>query len=293
MATSGDADTDSAQIKKLLSDPKHRIMLHNLVYKETEKVYKTLSTWDPQVAGSIDGIIKKRIAEAEIATETLRKIFAYGCYFGLEDQQELWTMSLNRLGTMPFTNGSDFLIKLQSYPAMLVMYAGGVNSLAGNRYYNLRSVLSSKAKTAAYGQQPLVAVANCTMLGSGANSLLGFENRKTPLSDHLNRLLVKDEPHELIYETDFNSVFDRWEVLLGMVVADNLRARASGAWAPVGAFSWRDEHSDERALNIIEQEMKSDNWGPLKVGLFDASPDRAGKAFAVVKELADGLANSF
>ena len=282
----------SAEIQKLLSDPKYRIQLHNLVHNETEKVYKILGSWGAQINGGIEEVAKKRIDEAEQATENLRKIFSYGCYFGLEDQNGLWSKSLNRLGTLPHSNGSVFLIDLQTYPALLVLYAGGLGSLAGGKYYNLKAVLDSKLKTVTHGQQPLVLKANCTLLGQYGNQLLDLERKKTPLSDHLNELFKENTPKEVVYKEDFDQLFDKWEILLAMTVADFLKERPMGAWAPVGAFSWRDQYGDDSSLKLVESEIDNNDkeWDLLKAGLFGGSVARAKEAIGTVKEIAGKVA---
>lgn len=280
-----------AKIQKLLSDPKYRIELHNLMHEETEKVYKILSTWNTQMSNNIEEVAIKRIKQAEEVTADLTKIFAYGNYFGLEDQSGLWGKSLNRLGTLPFYNGSVFLIDLQSYPALLVLYAGGLSALAAERYYNLRVLLDAKTKSEAKEPAPLVLRANCTMLGQHGNRLLGFERRKTPLSDHLNELFKNSIPNEIAYKEDFDQLFDRWEIIVGMVVADFLKERPLGAWAPVGAFSWREEYSSNRTLNAVGQELDGKADHPLlKAGLFGGSASRAKEAYTTVKEIAEKVA---
>jgi hypothetical protein len=281
----------SNEIQKLLSDPKYRIELHNLVHQETERAYKSVENLKVQTQ-DIEGTAKSAISDFEAATKNLRNIIAYGCYFGTKEQSYLWNGALNRLATQPQTAGSTFLLTLQLYPALLVMYAGGLSALAAGNLENLKNILTAQYTSDARDPQELVLEANCTMLGNAGNQLLGYERRKTPLSDHLFELFDASLPKELTFGQDYALLFDRWEILVGMVVADIYRDRGKnigfGSWAPVGRFSWRGEYTDGASIKLVRKELESQklNWMPLKAGLFDGSEIRATDALGVVEQIA-------
>ncbi|HVS79019.1 MAG TPA: hypothetical protein VHD84_01885 [Candidatus Saccharimonadales bacterium] len=278
-------------VQKLLSDPRYRIELHNLVHQETERAYKSVEGLSVQTQ-DIEGVAKKAISDFEEATKNLRTIIAYGCYFGTKDQAYLWNGALNRLATEPQVAGSTFLLTLQLYPSLLAMYAGGLSALSASNLGNLKSIFKVQSTSSARDPRELVLEANCTMLGNAGNQLLGYERRKTPLSDHLFELFDESLPKELSFGQDFALLFDKWEILIGMVVADIYRGRGRntglGGWAPVGRFSWRGEYSDGASLKVVrkELELEKSNWGPLKAGLFDGSEARAKEALSVVEQVA-------
>lgn len=276
-----------SDIQKLLSDPKYRIELHALVHKETEKVYKSIEALTVQTQ-DVEATAKKAIEDFETVTKNLRMIMAYGCYFGTKDQAYLWSGSLTRLSSMPQIGGSTFLLTLQLYPALLVMYASGLAALAAKNEVNLKTVFEVQSSSAARDAHPLVLEANCTMLGDAGNQLLGYERRKTPLSDHLFELLEATLPKELSFGQDFAQLFDSWEILVGMMVADQLKDRPFSNWAPVGRFSWRNEYSESTALKQVKKEVEEEKptWPPFTAGLFGGSPIRLREAFSVVETIA-------
>ena len=278
------------EVQKLLSDPNNRIELHNLVDKETERAYKSVEVLTVQTQDVLN-VAKKALPDFEIATENLRMVVAYGCYFGTKEQAYLWSGALSRLSTMPQVAGSVFLLKLQLYPALLVLYAGGLSAVAAKNPESLKALFSVQSTDKSREPRELVLDANCTMLGDAGNQIFELERRKTPLSDHLYDLFAETLPKELRFGQDFEQLFDDWEILVGMIVADSRTIKSSllGSWGPVGRFAWRGEYSGLSTLKALRKELDKDkpDWFPLTAGLFGGSIVRAREALTVIEKLAD------
>lgn len=280
------------RIKKLLSDQSYRIELHELVHNETEELYKLVCDMKPHAEGDATKHVRDWMELVEEKTKTLRMLFAYGCYFGTEDHAYLWNRTLNRLGSIVHDNGLQAMVNLQLYPAMLVLYAGGVSAVASNNGVSLHALLSAKYKKK-YGESDLLVCETHGWLldGSVANQILELGRRHTPLSDHVHDILAADYPESLIVKDDFEDEYDRWEVLLGMVVAHRYKTRQSGPWAPVGRFGWRNKRSDNSGLEVTirDIELKQAKWPPVAAGLFDGSVDDAKEAHEIVKNVAKSV----
>ena len=279
----------TTKIKTLISDPKYRIELHDRVHEETERLYALVNEMNPSNDGEAVKKAKAWMEKIEAESKTLRQLFAYGCYFGTEDQAGIWTRSLNRLGGLVHTNGLRAMISLQLYPAMLTFYSGGVAAVAAGNAPNLHALLSAVYKEPHLGSGLLAERTNGWLLDANeGNAILGLERRKTPLSDHVHDIIAANFPDTLIVEENFALEYDRWEVLLSMVVAFDRKKQESGQWAPVGRFAWRREPNGKDGLGILLQEIEShqQNWPPLTVGLFGSSIKEAKEAHECVKGLA-------
>lgn len=283
------AELTPAKIKTLISDPKHRIELHDRVHEETERLYALVSGMNPHNDGDATEKAKAWIEKIENESKTLRQLFAYGCYFGTEDQSRIWTRSLNRLGSLVHMNGLTVMVNLQLYPAMLVLYTGGVAAVAAGNAPSLRALLSAAYQEPHQGSGLLVERTNGWLLdGNQGNAVLGLERRKTPLSDHVHDIIAEDFPETLIVKDDFALEYDRWDVLLCMVVAHDRKEKESGQWAPVGRFAWRRETNGKAGLDVLHEEIQANqqSWPPLTVGLFNASVKDAQEAHEFVKSMA-------
>jgi hypothetical protein len=286
------AKTTKTDMKKLLSDPKYRIELHELVQEQTKATYKSVENLNVQAGGDVLPEAQKAIIEFESTTSELRMTMAYGCYFGTPDQAYLWGNALTQLSTIPQLAGSVFLLKLQLYPALLVFYTGGLAALAAKNTTNLKAIFNVKSNDNNSEPHALVISANCTMLDQNAgNQIFKTERLKTPLSDHLFKLFDDKPLKELAFGQDFAQLFDEWEILIGMVFADILKDNKSGfnGWAPVGRFSWRGQYSGGSTLKSIKKQLAEDkpDWTPLKAGLFNGDVERARAALDVVENIAD------
>ena len=281
-------ENNSLDIQKLLSDPKYRLELHKLVQKETDSVYEIIEKSGTQTQNVAD-TAKKNIAAFEAKSKNLLSMVAYGGYFGTDEQAQLWTSALNRLGTLPHSAGSTILIDLQAYPALLIVYALGIASTAGKIGYNLRALFAANLKRLGHDDQPLISRIHSGLLGMSANAVLDLKDRHTPLSDHLYELMRDQLPKEIWFGQDIEDLFDSWEILLAMLIADIQHEQQSGIWAPIGRFGWRSGHTGKSSIQKIESELaeEADDWFPIKAGLFDSSLLRARKALSVVKGLAD------
>ena len=277
------------KIKKLISDPKNKIQLHDLVHKETERIYKLVQGMSPNNREDAAKHAKGWMEQIEKETKTLRDIFAYGCYFGSEELAYIWTKSLNRLGTLAHTNGLDVMIKLQLYPAMLVLYAGGVSATAVGNAVNLKALFDAAYKDPHHDPGLLAYKTNGWLLDQNlANQILELERRKTPLSDHVFEVIEAGFPESLVVKDDFPLEYDKWEVILGMVVSHHLKDRSSGPWAPVGRFVWRHEDNGQTGLKVVLEDIEvgKNNWPPLTVQLFNGSLDDAKEAHKHISSIA-------
>jgi len=129
--------------------------------------------------------------------------------------------------------------------------------------------------------------------------LRGFEplTPYTPVSDHLHDSL-RDALRQVIpSDEQYTATFDRFEFLLGMIVADLKAHSVEGTYIPspvVGSYAWRYKHTRSQGpRDWIKTELDSEGWKALPGGLFDGSIDRARSAFDTMSEAFDDAASRF
>src|SRR5439155_10183574 len=130
----------AATIKRYILDPNARIRLHDLVHEETERVIAelTAAAFPAQTNLQPAEEVQRRVAKYEALTETLRAILITGCYWGNQTHVPLWTGCLQRVANATGSrNGLVYLLKLRRYPALVLLYAAGVASVAGEHYDTL------------------------------------------------------------------------------------------------------------------------------------------------------------
>jgi len=268
-----------AVIKNYLVDKRHTIRLHDMLNQETEKVYNELSEKHfpvNNVPFSPEELLN-RANRYEALTEILRASIITGCYWGEKEHEDLWKKCLERVANSNDSgNGLIAWIKLRYYPALLLLYAGGIAAIAAKRYSTLWALLNKTKIHTRSGDRPLIfRIYTDKVMGQKvAQELPGKENLYTPLSDHLFDRLRDDFRDIVPDDAHYDQIFNRFEYLKALTFADmNEEAGAKRIWGPIGRFGW-----NRKIQKIIEDEMSQPeppSWPPLEAGFFGGSLERA------------------
>jgi len=275
-------------LKKYLVDDHHRIRLHDFVMQETEKLCEQISEKNfpaPMVRKYDAEEVKTRMERYESLTEILLAIIVTGCYWGEKQHEYLWIKCLARTAYHLGSQGMGALRKLGLYPALLLLYGGGIASMVSNRYDTFSAILTEpKVKTNEI-DRPLIFNIHPWELMENNLQRMVYGNKYTPISDHLSDVLR--EPFKELLPEDFlyQRAFDRFEYLRALVHSDLNQKLNGRTYFPIGSFGWRNIHYGDDIMNEIESEIQEDGegWSPLKSGLFDGSLER----FREIKKVVD------
>ena len=262
-------------VKDYLSDPRYRIHLQDLVFHNVRKLIVETSTERFPIQGMDFSLEKltERIQTYEDVTKDLRRLLAYIAYWGTEDHRPILGRSLTRL-TEHIESESGLLIwiALCWYPIILFCYTSGIASIANGNYQNLETILCAKVTGRRREQKLAVAVSNAIAdieREEIFKMLPGHGKYYVARSEYLFKILQPELDDELFLGKDYETIFDRFEVLLALVSATNRKASGPWVWGPVGRFGWK-YSSDQNPLKdvLIEAEQLKEKWPPFKTGLF-------------------------
>lgn len=282
-----------ATLKKYIVEEENKIRLHDLVMGETEKLYAELNDKNFPVQGiqfSGDELLK-RVQRYEALTEIPLTLMINGCYWGEKEHNWLWIKCLERIANPAGRrDGLIVWLNLRLYPALLLLYGGGIASIATGKYDTFSVLLSQTAVRDGTTERPLVTSlpTKSVMEPDVARKLPGMKDRYTPLSDHLFKLLRNPLRDFLPDETIYQKSFDRFEYLLALIHADLHEKLQGRIWGPIGCFAWRYSHYLESSImKEIEKEvdLAGDRWPLLALGHFEGTIGR----FKHIKSQFDGL----
>ena len=282
-----------AMLRKYLPDDKYRIQLDGLLMQEANKVYKELSSesFSMNAAFNVEEY-RNRVQSYESITEILRHLFITGCYYGGKNHEELWVRCLERvIVPLEVRSGFPHWIGLRRYPALLLIYAGGISSLVAGSYNNFATLLTKPEEFHLDKNLPLILslAPNKVMKEDLAKRMFQTERAgNTPVNNHLEQVLREPFREYLPDDEQYRRFFDRFEYLFALVYVDLFEKKKNRIWGPVGCFRWRNRDEPERyIMTEIEQESteEGDNWPPIKAGLFDGSVER----FQHIKKEFDNL----
>jgi len=279
-----------ASLKRYIDDPTKRIRIHDLVVGEATRVRRS-------IGNASDSVYLEQVEKASLtarlelyeeSTATLRALFVTGCYWGKPEHTANWINALDRLGS--FSLVSQFYqdwLSLRFYPALLVLYAGGVAAVASNNYSALTDMLyrTTTYEPSVDKRVPLIFSANLDLLEHAAAQTLyradipqGYAlPHRIRESAHLWTTLSAYVPSKDLLDAHF----DMFEYLFGLALVDQRLELRGNAWAPKGLFALHHHRLDlEGFLQTVNEDIEQygDAWPPLKAGMFGGSTDRLHRA---------------
>jgi len=282
-----------ASLKKYIVDDNSKILLHDLVMNETERVYTEIigpNFCTPGEPITSESVLKK-ITKYEALIEILLGLFASGCYWGDTRHEYLWVKSLDRLVNLPIGENVDLTwVTMRLYPPLALTYAGGMSAIAAGNYSTFAALRTKVIVRSHFGEQPKVlSLYPQAVVDQGTGRLLpGFESSYVPMSYHLLDWLRNPLREILPADDVYEKTFDRFEYLSALVQGDIRQKTGRDIWGAPGPFVWKHDSGRGSILREIEDELNNEggNWAPLKAGLFDGSKDR-------IREIKQGIDELF
>jgi hypothetical protein len=289
-----------AAVKRYIAEDRYRIQLHDLVINETERQYAEMTEENFPVRDWSSGLspeeeIRRQVGCYEARTEILRFLFAVGCYWSGRQQHSVWIKALQRLSHPQGNhNGYSNFIQLRLYPALLLLYSGGIAAIAGHRYDTLAALLTEPTVHEPQRGRDVPIVLGIypegVLNGQLANQMLQRDRLKTPASDYLHHILRDALRSCIPSDQEYDDIFDQFEYLLSLAMWDIAErtdhyAQRKGFWGRFIWHGWRGERfsSADTIAQVVEQQREQ--WPLLEAGLFGKSLD----TFWNTKKEFDGL----
>lgn len=240
--------------------------------------------------------LARRLTAYEGLTDDLARVVALVTHWSDEAGGRVVGRLIGRLANaLGRTTGTGPWLALDRYPALLVLYAAGLGAVVGGRESLLAPILAGPftVDQNRWKSNVVVLYPQNVIDHRHAQQLPGLDRRHTPVSDHLIDVarpwLAELEPDQRAQER----AFDRFELLLGLVMYDLSGQQGHGGWAPIGSFWWRYRYGDTIWDDLASEiDVAGENWPLLKAGLFGASSQRLAESLkgylALVTRAANG-----
>jgi len=271
------------RVKKYLRDDRCDIRLHDLVNQEVETLYAKLSDEEKfTISNCSQDEFRRQVKHYEDLIEPLLAMMITGCRWGKTLHENLWINCIERIADI---SGES----LKLYPAHILLYGGGIASIAAGNYGLFSALLNKPVVGDISNEEPLIISLAPDSYRDNYRGVFP-ERGHTPLSYHLYNLL-RDPFKEFIHVENrrYQECFDRFEYLFALIHADFKKERGQNVWGPIGCFGWRNRSRPEKTImHVIELEFEKSiqriynnfqnlhdekgtevsTWPPLNVGLF-------------------------
>jgi len=272
--------TRSARVrmKRYLVNDRARILLHDFVSIEAEKICTQLADADLSPCVHSEEELLQRLRQYEELSEILVAIMTTGCYWGEPNHSAIWTKLLERVSNAigphkQLQQPAD----LRAYPALLLLYAGGVAAVANHKYSTLVALLLEPRLRGPDGDAQVIQRLNSAAVINPdfAGCLAGHVKTNAPLSLHLHKLLREPLKEFIPLDADYDDAFDRFEYLTALVWIDDNPKSTNLGWvpadAPLGRFASANSSCSpgETFIEKISAEIShhGNDWPPLRAGL--------------------------
>lgn len=288
-ASSDPASTPSSaglvgQAKDLIGDECLRLRLFDLVASEARQFCARVGGDDFSVATRWDiTVFQERVANYERESADLLRVQALLGHWATEPSSPCLTIAPARVvDHAAAQNGNTGWLALRWYPALLLLYAGGIGAVTSGNYQNLNRLLSTCVSWPGTrgDAQPFVkaVIEGIADVADGFKALPGHDRDYVPRSEYLFAFLRQPLDSVLSIGSDYERVFDRFEMILTLEEAhQSARDGQDVGPAPLGRFAWKygGHHNGDPFSNLAKEAGRHGSaWPPLLAGLFGGSYDR-------------------
>jgi tetratricopeptide (TPR) repeat protein/nucleoside phosphorylase len=294
-----------AKVKEYIENNK-QISLSDLVTGQTEQLVSHMQQLDQSTISNLpqnSENLKTFLDTCERQTEILQAIIGTGCYWGRETHRKFWVECLQRI-----VNAADRVRRADEeeapglYPALLLLYAGAIGAIGGQRYENLRILLHEVHVNRGYLDGPAtILLHTCFVLGPRLAKLI-YDSWWFPFTERFRAQLCRVLQGVVPDEENLAKCLDKFEYLQSLDFIDfmeNASEECLFREEPLGEFAIkyhrsRSRESDRKppreSWNIIEEvaaeaQSAMHNWLPLKAGFFGGSFERFETSSRLLNEI--------
>lgn len=250
----------------------------------------------------------RRIQRYNADLDILLRILICVMYFGKSDADGLLARSFGRIAEENGPEGGmTAWVNMKRYPAVRLLYALGLASIAADKYQTLKRLFDLKIKRAREDNQEFKVISRINdhaVIERRHQSQLLERKEHTPLSNHLFETLRDPLRDYLPSDAAYDEAFTWLEYLMCLCSLDatlsssDAKAFAAGKtdicdyWVPIGRFAWNRSSIKEETV-ISEDEQPDKVAAVLRAGFFDSGGKVNPNKFIALKTLVDRLTITF
>ena len=288
MNLQGTAPEESVAVtmKRLIADPKDKIRLDDFVAFRLRNAIDALSlkcfpVQPPEAMNCTAQELEARLGRYEEAIIDLHSIVMILARWADSEQLGLLQRIFSRLGeTEKGQAGLNVWIELGWYPILSLLYSAGISALSAHRYDTLAACMQAPVYTGPrHKRDPIVVptISALTDIVDVFKLLPGYERNYVSRSEYFFKHFQPMLEDQLLLGRSYEPLFDQFEVLLALIFADlTAGTPIDHVWGPPGRFGWKHPRGQPSPYNQIvnEARLAGTNWEPIRVGLFQSSPQR-------------------
>ncbi len=285
--------------KEYISDSKSTIKLHDIISQKLREFVANMQEMNQSydISGHDNDEFRRRLKFYESRVRELQLIAICIAYWGSDIHRPMLRKIIAR-ATDPIDvrGGIVFWLRLRWYPIMLLTYASGISAISSNNYSFLSEILLGKVRapesSTKYSELAIRIGDTSSSLHDNFKTLPGHEKNYAPRSEYLFKFFQPFFDDLLFLGSDYEYMFDKFEVYLALVCADLNWHNYDHFWGPPGRFAWKTRGMSANnpfSDIVLEAESFKNDWEPLKYNLFQGSYERFTKTADEYKKIVGKL----
>ena len=250
--------------------------LRNMVMREVEHITQGLSQEELAFGPAASGDLGQVVEAYEAVCGGLSALFMMLCQ---NDQPQCVDLAVECLDRVINLSQSAQQPRLHLYPALLILYSGGIGAVLGKSCNLLKALLYNVKVKSEQDDEAAVALTTRNVMDWKYQGMLPSDyHGYFRLSHRLCEILRDGAKQHLFLEGDgYEACFDRFEYVHNLAHADLLGPFDSMRpllWPHLGYFVIRRNNTD--FLDKIEEEIGRDGevWPPLRAGFCQGDSSR-------------------
>jgi SIR2-like domain len=230
--------------------------------------------------------MKKRVLSYERTCESALGVMAAGGYYARRQQADAFRELLELCASAPVSEGSRIPMwdGVELYPALLLLYTGGVTATATENWPFLKALLRDSRFTDIYGTSPMVLKVYPWAIDPDKDvtsaALHNGQRLYEPMAEWLYKTLRDPLAEYLPLDFRYDAAFERFEALSALTFVEVKKEQDPDGrdWAPLGRFAvvHKVRWGRDSVLSAMRQEYNEEGieWAPIKNGLLKENPIR-------------------
>lgn len=224
----------------------------------------------------------KRIASYEKYTHDILSIIACLAYWATDEQLSLLAKIVSRSCDRLLENQSGIIgwLNLRWYPLLLLTYNAGIAAIENGNYRSIYEIFYTKLSSSDYDNKESFFVQKIAYqtekLIETFKIIPEHERYYTPMSEYFFKQLQPNLDDLFFLGKRYENVFDEFEILFALTIADLQKQEGGNVWGPVGRFGWKNRSYGIPPFMRLRHQASQhkNNWKPIKAGMFGGSYER-------------------
>ena len=271
-----------ASLKRYIPEPRYRIQLSDLINDTVARVVEVISGEAFAEDGSrpTTESVTARVRHYEAACSTLLSMATIAGRWAEEDHYSRWEEALERLGSTELRGGFALWVRLQRYPATLLLYALGLGAVAGNRLQFLNHMFNATLRDEHQNDFPAVQLLPASRIaGVDMPILEGMDKHHLQLNEWIHETLQPYRERIILEDNRYTMAFDKFELLMALSCAYHKDRVLPGA------FVYRYENRNRIFQQIKESLSTEKDKSPfVTCGIFGGSAATCEKGLAIAEK---------